>query len=128
MGTRLYVGNISWNTTEDDLRSAFGTGDRNVTDCHIVMDRETGRSRGFAFVEMGSDDEAKAAIDELNGTSLDGRELRVNEARERENRGGSGSKRRGCVSSITWKRGREDRYYRNGAADVGSITWLRLAY
>ena len=90
MGTRLYVGNISCNTTEDDLRSAFGTGDRNVTDCHIVMDRETGRSRGFAFVEMGSEDEAKAAIDELNGTSIDGRELRVNEARERENRGGGG--------------------------------------
>jgi RNA recognition motif-containing protein len=54
------------------------------------MDRETGRSRGFAFVEMGSEDEAKAAIDELNGTSIDGRELRVNEAREREERGGGG--------------------------------------
>ena len=70
MGKRLYVGNISWNTTEDDLRSAFGGGDRTVTDCHIVTDRETGRSRGFAFVELSSDEEAKAAVEELTAPRL----------------------------------------------------------
>ena len=90
MGKRLYVGNISWGTTEDDLRTAFGAGDRNVTDCHIVTDRETGRSRGFAFVELSSDEEAKAAIEELDGKEVDGREIRVNEARERQERSGGG--------------------------------------
>ena len=90
MGKRLYVGNISWNTTEDDLRTAFGAGDRNVTDCHIVTDRETGRSRGFAFVELSSDEEAKAAVEELDGHEVDGREIRVNEARERQERSGGG--------------------------------------
>ena len=82
MGKRLYVGNISWNTTEDDLRTAFGAGDRTVTDCHIVTDRETGRSRGFGFVEMG-DDDAQKAISELDGNEIDGRGLRVNEAQPR---------------------------------------------
>ena len=90
MGKRLYVGNISWNTTEDDLRSAFGAGDRTVTDCHIVTDRETGRSRGFAFVELSSDEEAKAAVEELDGTKIDDRDIRVNEARERQERSGGG--------------------------------------
>jgi RNA recognition motif-containing protein len=90
MTKRLYVGNLSWDTSEDTLRSTFEAGGRTVTDCHIVSDRETGRPRGFAFVELSTEDEARAAIDELDGTNLDGRDIRVNEAQERQRRGGGG--------------------------------------
>ena len=91
MGKRLYVGNLSWETTQDGLSAAFSANGRTVSDCHIASDRETGRPRGFAFVTLGSDAEAQAAIAELNGTQLDGREIRVNEAEERKPRsGGSG--------------------------------------
>lgn len=83
----LFVGNLSYNTTEDSLRDAFEAFGQ-VSSAAIIMDRETGRSRGFGFVEMPSDDEAKAAIEGLNATDLDGRPLSVNEARPRENRGG----------------------------------------
>ncbi len=89
MGNRLYVGNLSFNSTTESVRECFaaiGT----VTDVHVVTDRETGRSRGFAFVTMGSDAEAQKAIAETNGALLDGRPLRVNEAEERQNRGGGG--------------------------------------
>ncbi len=92
MGKRLYVGNLSWDTTEDNLRAAFTTGGRTVSDCHIVSDRETGRPRGFAFVEMGTEDEAQACISELDGSSLDGRDIKVNEAQERQSRGGGGNR------------------------------------
>ena len=88
MGNRLYVGNLSFNTTELELREVFsqcGT----VAETKMVMDRETGRPRGFAFVEMGSEQEAKLAIDELNGRELGGRTLTVNEAQERSGGGGS---------------------------------------
>ena len=95
MGKRLYVGNLSWDTTEDTLRMAFEEGGRTVTDCHIVSDRETGRPRGFAFVEMGTEQEAQDAIQQMDGQSLDGRDLRVNEAQERQNRGGGGGGGRG---------------------------------
>ena len=90
MGKRLYVGNLSWDTSEDTLRLAFEQGGRTVSDCHIVSDRETGRPRGFAFVEMGSDQEAQAAIADMDGTELDGRNLKVNEAQERKPRAGGG--------------------------------------
>ena len=90
MGKRLYVGNLSWDTTEDSLRLAFGADSRNVADVHIVSDRETGRPRGFAFVEMGTDAEAQACIEALDGAELDGRNIKVNEAQERQNRGGGG--------------------------------------
>ena len=92
MGKRLYVGNLNYRTTEDDLRAAFSEGGRNVTDVHIVTDRETGRPRGFAFVEMSTDEEAQAAISALDGADLDGRNIQVNEARERTSgpRGGGG--------------------------------------
>ncbi len=90
MGKRLYVGNLNYNTTEGDLRTAFEAGGRTVTDAHIVSDRETGRPRGFAFVEMSTDEEAAAAIEEMNGADLEGRSLTVNEARERPSRGGGG--------------------------------------
>ena len=90
MGKRLYVGNLSWDTTEDSLRMAFEQDGRTVSDVHIVTDRDTGRPRGFGFVEMGSDDEATAVISALDGSDLDGRQIKVNEARERPQRGGGG--------------------------------------
>ncbi len=89
MNTRLYVGNLSFNTTADGVRAAFaqfGT----VSDVHLVTDRETGRPRGFAFVTMGTPDEAAKAMQSMDGTTLDGRPLRVNEAEQRQQRGGGG--------------------------------------
>lgn len=90
MGKRLYVGNLSYDTTNDSLRAAFEEGGRTVTDVHVMTDRETGRPRGFGFVEMSTDEEANAAIEAMDGTDLDGRPLRVNEAQERKPRGGGG--------------------------------------
>jgi len=83
MGTRLYVGNIPYSTNDSDLRQLFSQNGRTVTDVKIVTDRETGQSRGFAFVEMANQDEAQAVITELNGSSVGGRSIVVNEARER---------------------------------------------
>ncbi len=90
MTKRLYVGNLSWDTTEDALRLTFEQDSRTVTDVHIVTDRDTGRPRGFGFVEMSTDDEAQAAIAALDGIELDRRNIRVNQARERPQRGGGG--------------------------------------
>lgn len=90
MGTRLYVGNLSYNVTDAELRDAFAEGGRNVVEVKVVMDRDTGRPRGFAFVEMGSDDEAAAAISSLSGRDIQGRAINVSEARAREPRGGGG--------------------------------------
>ncbi len=86
---KLYVGNMSYNSTEQDLEEAFGAFGT-VQRVDIIMDRETGRPRGFAFVEMSSDAEAKAAIEGLDGQDVGGRQLKVNIARPRENRGGGG--------------------------------------
>ncbi len=94
MGNRLYVGNLNFNTTGDTIRELFSALGE-VTDVHVVMDRDTGRPRGFAFVTMGTDAEAQKAIQELNGKNVDGRPLRVNEAEERPNRGGGGGGGRG---------------------------------
>ena len=90
MGTRLYGGNLSYNVTEPELRDAFAEGGRNVVEVKVVMDRDTGRPRGFAFVEMGSDDEASAAITSLTGREIQGRAINVSEARARAPRGGGG--------------------------------------
>jgi RNA recognition motif-containing protein len=90
MGTRLYVGNLPFDVDESQLRTLFTGEGRTVTEVKMVTDRETGRPRGFAFVEMGSQADANAAIQELNGKDLGGRALTVNEAREREQRGGGG--------------------------------------
>ena len=87
MGTKLYVGNLNFTTTEDSLRSAFSANGRAVGTITMPSDRETGRLRGFAFVEMGSEGEAKAAIADLDGKDLDGRALNVDEAKERTNGG-----------------------------------------
>ena len=90
MGTKLYVGNLSYNTNEASLREAFGANGREVVSVSIIMDRETGRSRGFAFVELSTPEGAAQALQELDGQDLDGRQLRINEAREREARGPGG--------------------------------------
>lgn len=90
MGNRLYVGNLSYDTTEDSLRAAFGSDGRNVKEVHIVSDRDTGQPRGFAFIEMANDHDAQGAIRAMDGFSLDGRNLKVNEARERPAGGGGG--------------------------------------
>ena len=90
----LYVGNLSFQTTEQDLRAEFETYG-NVSNCKIITDRETGRSRGFGFVEMDDDEEARAAIEALNGKPIDGRNLKVNEARPREDRPAGGGGDRG---------------------------------
>jgi RNA recognition motif-containing protein len=89
MSTKLYVGNLSFNTSAQDLETMFGESGT-VQSASIIEDRETGRSRGFAFVEMSSAEEAKAAISSLDGKEVDGRNLKVNEAKPREDRGGSG--------------------------------------
>lgn len=87
MSKRLYVGNMSFNTTEADLRDLFGKSGT-VTEIKMVSDRETGRPRGFAFVEMGTQAEANEAIAQNDGRDLDGRTLKVNEAQERASGGG----------------------------------------
>ncbi len=89
---KLYVGNLPFSTTEDRLREIFSQHGE-VASASIVMDRETGRPRGFGFVEMNDDAQAKAAITALNGQNIDGRDLTVNEARPREDRGGGGGGR-----------------------------------
>ncbi len=85
--SKLYVGNLSFKTTEDELRSAFGQFG-SVTDVYVAMDKMTGRPRGFAFVTMGTADEAKSAAEKMNGTDVGGRQLTVNEARPKEERSG----------------------------------------
>ena len=89
MNTKLFVGNLSFNTTENDLQDAFAAHGT-VTEANLMMDRATGRPRGFGFVTMSSPEEAQNAINALNGANLDGRNLTVNEARPREERSGGG--------------------------------------
>jgi RNA recognition motif-containing protein len=89
MEVRLYVGNLSYNTSEDDLRELFGKAGA-VRSVAIITDRETGRSKGFGFVEMGTQAEAQEAINQFNGSELHERVITVNLARPREDRGGGG--------------------------------------
>jgi RNA recognition motif-containing protein len=98
MATKLFVGNLSFNTTEGDVLDLFKQAG-NVTKCELIVDRFSSKSRGFAFVEMGTQEEANAAIAQFNGKELDGRALTVNEARPREDRprgnfGGGGRRER----------------------------------
>ena len=91
MGKKLYVGNLTYDVTDSTLSQLFeahGT----VQSAQVIMDRDTGRSKGFGFVEMGSDAEAQAAIQALNGKEVEGRALTVNEAKPREDRGGGGGR------------------------------------
>lgn len=90
----IYVGNLSYDATEDDLRSAFGDHGE-VTSVAIITDRDSGRSKGFGFVEMASDDDARKAIEAIDGSEITGRQVKVNEARPREDRGGGGGGRGG---------------------------------
>jgi len=89
MAKRLYVGNLPYNVSSSDLQAMF-TEYGTVESAEVISDRTTGRSKGFGFVEMTSDDEAQAAIEALNGQEHEGRALTVNEARPRESRGGGG--------------------------------------
>lgn len=91
MATKLYVGNLAYSTTEDELREKFSQYGE-VDSVNVIMDRDTGRSKGFGFVEMGSEDAAKAAIDSLNGTELDGRTIKVSESKPQERRPGGGGR------------------------------------
>ena len=91
MGTRLFVGNLPFSASEDEIRALFEQNGRSVEEVKLITDRDTGRPRGFGFVEMGDSGHAQAAIDELNGYEMNGRQLNVNEARERT--GGGGGRR-----------------------------------
>jgi RNA recognition motif-containing protein len=121
--SKLYVGNMSFKTTEDELRQAFGQFG-SVTDVYVAMDKMTGRPRGFAFVTMGTAEEAKTAAEKLNGVDLGGRTLTVNEARPKEERpaggfggggrgfgGGGGGGGRGDRGGFGGGRDRGDRRY-----------------
>ena len=96
MGRKLYVGNLNYRTTEDELRDAFGADGREVAEVAIILDRETGRPRGFGFVTMGSDEDAQKAIEALDGQMVGGRTLKVNESQDRRGpprgRGGPGGR------------------------------------
>lgn len=121
MGTKLYVGNLSYSTTEESLREAFGGDGRQVVSVSIITDRETGRPRGFAFVQLATDAEAQAALAAMDGQELDGRTLRVSEAQDkrrdgagppaRGDRGPPGPRRNGPPVSVerVERPGREDR-------------------
>jgi cold-inducible RNA-binding protein len=88
MGKKVYVGNLSFSTTETDLRDAFAAIGHEVSEVKIILDRDSGRSRGFAFVEMATDTGAQSAIETLNGKEVQGRAMAVSEARERTGGGG----------------------------------------
>jgi RNA recognition motif-containing protein len=90
MATKLHVGNLSFNTTEQNLRTLFEADGRRVDDVAIVMDRDTNRPRGFAFVQMATPEDSQKAIDALNGREVDGRTLTVSEARPKATGGGFG--------------------------------------
>ncbi len=103
MGKKLYVGNLAYSVTDGTLEQMFAAHG-SVQSAQVIMDRDTGRSKGFGFVEMSSDHEAQAAIAALNGQQMDGRSLTVNEAKPREDRGGGGRGGGGYGG------GRRDRY------------------
>ena len=94
MSTKLYVGNLSFQTTSQDLQELFGQAGT-VQSANVIEDRDTGRSKGFAFIEMSTQEEANSAIEQFNGKEVGGRALKVNEAKPRENRSGGGGGGRG---------------------------------
>ncbi len=94
MGKKLYVGNLPYSVNDGELQKMFSAHGQ-VQSAQVIMDRDTGRSKGFGFVEMGNDSEAQAAIGALNGHEINGRALTVNEARPKEDRGGGGGGRGG---------------------------------
>ena len=118
MSTRLYVGGIPYRTTEDAMREAFAQAGE-VTSVKIIIDRMTGRSRGFGFVEMSTDEETQKAITTLNGTELDGRTLTVNEAKPME---------KGREKWTTWTYAKETGYIRLDGVQVGAHAWIIAGY
>ncbi len=110
MAKRLFVGNLSWDTSDEGLQNFFASAGT-VVSAKVITDRYTGKKRGFGFVELSSDEEAEKAIKELNGQTLDGRPIVVNEARERENNGGN---RGGFDNNRGGNRGGFDRGNRRG--------------
>ena len=106
MTKKLYVGNLPYQTTEDELFALFGQDGRQVSEVALITDRETGRPRGFGFVTMASDEDAQSAVDALDGASLGGRTLRVNESQDRRS-GGRGRDRGPRDRDMG---GRRDRY------------------
>ena len=119
MGRRLFVGNFSYETTEMSLRELFAQAG-NVAEAKIVLDRETGRPRGFGFVEMSSDGEAQTAIERLNAREIDGRAINVSEAQERSGGGGGGA-RRGGGGGEAWAAAGEVAGSRSGGGPVGPV-------
>jgi len=115
---KIYVGNLPYSTTEQSLRELFQQHGE-VQSAAVVMDRETGRSKGFGFVEMADANAAKTAIEKLNGYSLDGRALRVNEAQSKEDRGGGGGWGRGGGGGGGGYRGGGGGGYRGGGGGGG---------
>jgi RNA recognition motif-containing protein len=123
MNNRLYVGNLSFHTTEDTLQRTFSSVGT-VTEAKLVIDRESGRSRGFGFVSMATDEEANNAIQQLNGADLDGRPLRVNIAEERRpGGGGGGGGFRGGGGGGGFRGGDRDRGGRGRDRDGGGGRW-----
>lgn len=94
MGRKLYVGNLPYSADQDSLREAFGAYGT-VDSANVIMDRDTGQSKGFAFIEMSNDSEAQKAIEGLNGTNMGGRDIKVNEAKPKAPRSGGGGGGRG---------------------------------
>ena len=109
MGNKLYVGNLSFRVTSEDLQEYFGAAGA-VESANVVYDRETGRSRGFGFVEMASEDAATAAISQFNGQEYDGRSMVVNEARPREERPRGGSRSYASSGSDRGSYGGDERW------------------
>jgi len=99
-GKELFIGGLSWDTTDEGLRQAFASYGE-ITEAKVITDRDTGRSRGFGFVTFAQDDDAKTAISKMDGTSLDGKTLKVNEAQEKSPRGGGRSV---VVLGRSWRR------------------------
>ena len=99
MGNRIYVGNLSYNTTDEALREAFAKHGE-VVSANVMLDRVSGQSRGFGFVEMATEEQAKAAIEAMHASTLDNRTLTVNEARAREPRAGGGGPRPGGFDRV----------------------------
>ena len=118
MSMKLYVGNLSFSTSTQDLEALFG-GIGTVDSANLIEDRETGRSRGFAFIEMSSQEEGQNAITQLNGKEVDGRELKVNEAKPQENRGGGGGGRGGYGGGGGGNRGGGGGGYGGGGGNRG---------
>src|SRR4026209_2070558 len=124
MGTKLYVGNLSFNTTETDLQDLFAQAGA-VQEVTLMQDKFTGKSRGFAFVTMGSEADAQKAITDFNGKTVEGRPLTVNEARTRAARTGGGGGGRGRGGRGRWGSGRRRRWWRWRLWRRGGWLWRR---